>query len=186
VGLLLGILLLFWLLRRPDQAVAVLSGWLGRIPRVGSARAHSLVTNLVQGFILAGSPGRFLLALLLSVGMWASFFVFQALILVALGQDLDLRQITALALATLAVAPPSAPAMPGVYHGVVVASLSLLGILDAVTLTAYAILGHALQLSYWLVMGVWGITSSNLRLGELINFGRLDTSGSASGDAPDD
>lgn len=193
VGLLLGFLLLFWLMRYPDQAVAVLSGWLGRIPRLGSARAHSLVSNLVQGFVLAGTPARFLLALLLSVVMWLCFFVFQALVLTALGQGLDVRQTAALALATLAIAPPSAPAMPGVYHSVVVASLSLLGVLDATVLTAYAILAHLLQFGYWMTVGIWGLSTSNLRLGELLRFGRVnaasndssDASRAPGGDAPD-
>lgn len=185
LGLLLGLLLLFWLLRRPDQAVAVLSGWLGRIPRVSPDRAHGLVSNLVQGFILAGTPGRFLLSLLLSIGMWGCFFVFQVIILAALGLELDIRQAAAIALAVLAVAPPSAPAMPGVYHGVVVASLSLLGILGAAELTAYAILSHALQFALWLVLGTWGLAASNLRLSELLQFGRTQVSGATSGDAAD-
>lgn len=185
LGLLLGLLLLVWLLRRPDQAIAALSGWLGRIPRLGSARAHGLVRNLVQGFVLAGTPARFGMALLVSIGMWGCFFVFQVLVLAALGWALDLRQVAALALAALAVAPPSAPAMPGVYHGVVVATLSLFGLMDATALTAYALLGHALQLTLWLVLGLWGFITSNLRLGELLQAFPQAGSASTGGDAPD-
>jgi uncharacterized membrane protein YbhN (UPF0104 family) len=75
-----------------------------------------------------------------------------------------------LAAAALVVLPPSAPAMIGVYQGVLVAFLLLFRIADSSTLTAYAILVFAVQLIIWLVLEVWGLFRTHLRLRELISL----------------
>lgn len=172
-----GLLAIFWLISRPAQVEKTLVRWTQRIPGVEADRAHSLISRLVQGFVLAGSPARFLTGLGITLVMWSLFFGFQSLILVGMDLGLEAREITALSLAALALAPPSAPAMPGIYHGVIVAGLSLLGILDASSLTAYAILAHALYLLLWLPLGMWGFLSSDLRLRDLVSnlSGRAST-----------
>lgn len=171
VFILLGLLALLWIFRRPDTVIHRLAGLGGSIPGVEQKKAHSFATKLVQGFILAGSPGRFLRAFLISLVMWMFFFFFQAAVMLSLGLELGLNEIAAIALTALAVAPPSAPAMPGVYHGILIAGLALLGILDGPTMTAYAILSHALQLVLWLPLGIWGLLRSNMRWNELLSLG---------------
>lgn len=172
VGIILILLLVFWLLRSPSRASDLLSNWVGRIPKLDESRARGFINSLVHGFIMAGSPGRFITAFLISLAMWVSFLGFQIMILLALGQELSFLKLVGLALATLAVVPPSAPAMPGLYHGIVIASLGILGILDASTITTYAILSHILQLSIWLPLGVWGFLRTDLRLQELLVTGK--------------
>jgi uncharacterized protein (TIRG00374 family) len=184
VAIVLGLVLVFWMIRNPAPFISSLSRLTSRLPGLSEKQAHSFISNLVQGFVLAGTPLRFFIALLLSIVMWGCFFCFQILIIYALGLELNFRESAAIALAVLAIAPPSAPAMPGVYHGVLVAGLTLLGILDIATLTAYAIISHALQLAYWLPLGVWGVLKTDLRLTELFNMGRVRAS--AAGDHPAD
>jgi uncharacterized protein (TIRG00374 family) len=168
--ILVGLGVVFWLIRNPETVAEHLTIWLARLPRVSKQRSASLVSNLVNGFVLAGTPARFGVGLLLSVIMWGCFFGFQALCLLALGFDLTQREIAIISLTTLAVATPSGPAMPGIYHGIVVAALALLGMLDASELTAYAIASHILQILAWLPLGIWGFLSTDLRLGELVAF----------------
>jgi uncharacterized protein (TIRG00374 family) len=177
-----GLLLIFWLISRPVQVERALTGWARYLPGVEVKKVQPMIARLIQGFVLAGSPARFLTALGITIVMWGCFFIFQALVLVAMNLGLDTRQVAALSLAVLAVAPPSAPAMPGIYHGVVVASLALLGILNASSLTAYAILSHALYLALWLPLGIWGFLRSDLRLRDLVRLQRAAPS-AAGGDA---
>ena len=160
--------LMFWVISRPVQFEKILVGWAVRIPGLETGKTQTFISRLVQGFVLAGSPARFLAAFGMSIVMWACFFMFQALVLVAMNLGLEVREITALSLAALALAPPSAPAMPGIYHGVIVAGLSLLSILNVSSMTAYAILAHAMYLVLWLPLGMWGFLTSDLRLRDLI------------------
>ncbi len=172
VGILVGIGIVFWLIRNPETVGEYLTRWLARLPRMGQPRSQRLVTNLVKGFVLAGSPRRFGFALLLSGVVWICYFGFQALCLMALGFDLTAREIAVMSLTVLAVAPPSAPAMPGIYHGVVIAALAVLGLLDVSDLTAYAIASHILQIAAWLPVGIWGLLTTDLRLRDLAASGR--------------
>lgn len=183
--ILIGLGVVFWLIRNPDTVAEHLTNWLSRLPRIGQRRSAHMISNLVKGFVLAGSPGRFAVALLLSILMWGCFFVFQALCLLALGFDLTPREIAIMSLTVLAVATPSAPAMPGIYHGIVVAALALLGLLDASALTAYAIVSHILQIVAWLPAGIWGFLTTDLRLGEMAASSREFVSASRS-NTPDD
>lgn len=65
------------------------------------------------------------------------------------------------------------PAMIGVYQGILIGSLSLLRIADVTSLTAYSILVFTIQLTFWLVMGVWSIFRMDLKLNELIDRARI-------------
>jgi hypothetical protein len=72
-----------------------------------------------------------------------------------------------LSLAVLVIAPPSSPAMPGVYQGVVIAFLLLFGLVNAETATAYAILIWVVMLLCLLVLGGCGVVRTDLRLKQL-------------------
>jgi glycosyltransferase 2 family protein len=164
----LGVAFIFWVIRNPKPTIEWLGRWLGKLPRVSPKRIQTMLEDFIQGLRLVGNPARFGLVILFSVSMWGCFFVFQVLCLGALGLDLSFRQMAALALATLAVATPSAPAMPGIYHGIVIATLALLKILDGSSLAAYTILSHALQMIVWLPTGLWSFSTSDLRLSQLL------------------
>ena len=101
--------------------------------------------------------------------MWSLFVVFLYLSWIALPVNLTPREMLGLAVASLVFVPPSAPAMIGVYQGVLVGSLLVLRITDATTLTAYSILIFTIQVSFWVSMGVWALFRTDLRLRELIN-----------------
>lgn len=184
IAVVVLVVLIFWLISQPTRVEKTLVNWSLRIPGLEAGQARPAIIRTVQGFVLAGSPARFFAGFGITIVMWSCFFFFQALVLVAMNLGLEVREITAISLAVLAIAPPSAPAMPGVYHGVVVAGLSLLGILDVNTLTAYAILSHALYLLLWLPLGLWGFMRSDFRLHDLASR-RTAVGSTTGGDAAD-
>lgn len=100
----------------------------------------------------------------MSLGVWSFFFSFAYLVLVGINIHLPTEQMVAIALLTLAVAPPSAPGTPGLYQATIVGALSLVAGFNPVQMTAYAIAMHILQVIPLVVLGIWGSLSMNLNL----------------------
>jgi hypothetical protein len=101
-----------------------------------------------------------------SVLAWTCFWLFHFLTLQALPVSLSLSARLSLSLGALALAPPSAPTQPGVYHASLVAPLRVMGF-EGATLTAYAISLHALQMLWMVSLGLWGVSRSGLSLRSL-------------------
>ncbi len=156
---------LWWLIR--NQAI-VIERWpraLARLPRVTEAGARRTLTHLLAGLSSVSSPRRLALAFIWSVVAWGCFLVFHILILLAL-PDVPSAQRLAIALGALALVPPSAPTLPGLYHGSLVGPLSAVGF-DGTLLTSYAVLLHLIQLLLMVGLGGWGFWRSGIKLGEL-------------------
>ncbi len=130
--------------------------WLGRLPRVTEAQAREVIAGFLEGLSGVASPRRLAGAFTLSVLSWLCFLGFHYLALRALPGSLTLQQIMSVSLGSLALAPPSAPTQPGIYHASIVAPLGLLGY-SAAALTAYAVLLHALQMAGMVALGAWGV-----------------------------
>ncbi|KPK13384.1 MAG: hypothetical protein AMJ56_02075 [Anaerolineae bacterium SG8_19] len=179
VSILIGVLLIaaalgfiIWLGRNPDRFIPKVSGLLAKLPEMRRKRLQGALTDLRTGLSSIDSLKSMLIALLLSLLMWSCFLVFQYLGFQALPVDLTNREMLTLAMATLVVLPPSAPAMIGVYQGVLIGFLLLFRIADSSILTAYAILVFAIQLVLWVFLGSWGLISTRSRLGDLIQQSR--------------
>jgi uncharacterized membrane protein YbhN (UPF0104 family) len=127
-----------------------------RLPRVSEARAGAVLASLLDGLDVAATPGRLAGALGLTALSWACFLGFDALVLQALPLPFSAGERMTLAFAALALAPPAAPAQPGVYHASVVAPLVLLGFAET-SLTAFAVLLHALMMLWMLGLGGVGL-----------------------------
>jgi len=127
-----------------------------RLPRLTEASARATLTNLLNGLDVAAAPGRLAAAMALTVGSWACFWGFHALVLLALPEAFSVEQLLAMSLGALALAPPSSPAQPGVYHASVVAPLVVVGFGET-TLTAFAVLLHALMMFWMLGLGALGL-----------------------------
>jgi hypothetical protein len=81
--------------------------------------------------------------------------------------SLSVPELLILSLTVLVVAPPTAPTMPGVYQGVVIACLAVFGITSNETNTAYAIITWVVMLLCLLGLGGWGLTRTDLKLKQL-------------------
>lgn len=160
---------IIWLARNAGKVLPRLSGLLSRVPGVKEERLKKSLTDLQTSLASLGSTKSITIALLLSLVMWGCFWLFHYLVFLALPIGLTTQEMLTLAAAALVVVPPSSPGMIGVYQGVLVGFLILFRITDSYALTAYAILVFAVQLILWIILGSWGLISTRLNLGDLIN-----------------
>jgi uncharacterized protein (TIRG00374 family) len=164
-GLILGFMtLMVLIIRNAESIVSWMQIQLTRFPRLDQRRIEKVLSNLEAGLRIAGGPRQLTYGWLMSFGIWGAFFVFAYLVLLGLNIRLPVEQMVAITLLTLAVAPPSAPGMPGLYQATIVGGLSLIAGLDPALMTAYAIMVHILQVIPLVVLGIWGALGSNLTL----------------------
>lgn len=165
-GLILGAVL--WIALHAENITDWISGLLTRLPNINTEQVGNSLSGFAKGISSYGSTKRLFVALLLSLLMWTFFLFFQYLGWLAIDVRLTNAEMLTLALAVLVVAPPSAPAMPVIYQSVVVAFLAIIGITNAETNMAYAIIIWVVQLVCWLVLGIWGLKRTDLKLDELM------------------
>ncbi len=168
VGLVGAAALVVVLLRRHQYWVLTrLPQWLARLPRLEEPAVRESLARLLAGLALATSPRRLVDGAVFSLAAWACFWAFQALALLALPVDLTTRQALTLSLSALALAPPSAPTAPGIYHASIVVPLALVGYAET-TLTAYAVVVHALMLFWLLPLGLLAMLRSGVSAREVL------------------
>jgi uncharacterized protein (TIRG00374 family) len=160
---------IIWLVNHAEQALAKIGGWIKRLPISNVDSVDQTLADIETGVKEVGSNRTLTIGMVYSVLMWGFFLIFLFLAWVALPVELSTREMVTLAAASLVLVPPSAPAMVGVYQGVLVGSLLLLRITDVTNLTAYAILVFTIQLVFWVIMGVWALSRTDLKIKELID-----------------
>jgi uncharacterized protein (TIRG00374 family) len=155
-SIVLALVVMTALVKGRTKVVAHGARWLSRLPRVAEARARDGLAGFLEGLSGVASARRLAVACLWSILTWLCFLGFHYLTLRALPVTFASLQLLAVSLGSLALAPPSAPTQPGIYHASVVAPLGLLGYSPA-SITAYAVLLHGLQMVVMISLGTWGV-----------------------------
>jgi uncharacterized protein (TIRG00374 family) len=156
---------LVWLMRNQTTVLERGPRLLARLPRLSEEGARRGLTQMLAGLSSVSSPRRLALAYVWSLVAWGCFLAFHWLALLALPQ-VPPEQVASIALGALALAPPSAPTLPGLYHGSVVGPLSAVGF-DGNLLTAYAVILHLIQMVLMIGLGGWGLAHSGVAVGDL-------------------
>ena len=156
--------LMVWVIRNAETIVEKIRKLLHRFPRLDQRQIEQALTDLANGLRMAGGTRQLTFGWLMSFAIWAGFFVFAYLVLLGLNIHLPIEQMVAIALLTLAVAPPSAPGTPGLYQASIVGGLSLVAGFDAALITAYAIMIHILQIIPLFFLGIWGALGTDISL----------------------
>jgi len=165
VGLVLGLLvLMFWLIRNAETFVGKIQILLRRFPKLNQQQVDNALEDLVTGLRTAGGPWQLTYTWLMSFAIWGAFFIFAYLVLLGLKIHLPVEQLAAIALLTLAVAPPSAPGTPGLYQATIVGALSLVAGFNPALMTAFAIMIHILQVIPLFFLGIWGALGMDISL----------------------
>ena len=150
-----------WLRGKKSWVLASVPRWLARLPRLDETRVRAALGRLLAGLEQATRPRQLAHGGLTSLLAWCLFLGFHTLALLALRVTLPPMEILALALGALALVPPSAPTVPGVYHAALVVPLAVTG-QPAALLTAYAVVLHALLMAWLLPLGLLGLARSGL------------------------
>lgn len=163
---LIGMMLfMLWMIRRRELVLGRFPPLLARLPRVTEEGARQQLSNLIDGLATMSTAHRLLGALLWSVLSWAFFWGFHFLCLEALHPSLSLETTLAISLGSLALVPPSASTLPGVYQLSMVVPLALMGF-DKTLLTSYSLLMNVVEMIMILALGMWGIMWSGISLAE--------------------
>jgi hypothetical protein len=105
------------------------------------------------------SPPSLATGLFTSVLAWALFFGYHYLVLLALDVSLTTEQMLLLTFGSLAMVPPSAPTLPGIFHAQIVIPFAALGFASS-DLTAYSIVLFAFETLWIVAFGVLAMASS--------------------------
>jgi uncharacterized protein (TIRG00374 family) len=176
VGSILMVIVLFggliWLVNHLDQTFDAISRWLSLMPRIDEERVRGTLTEVQEALEAAGSTRSLLLSLFYTLVIMLCFALYHYLVWAAFPLDLTWRKMLALSLAALVVVPPTAPLMIGAYQGLLVGTLAVFRVLDASTLMAYAILVQAMQIIFWIIIGVWVLFRTKISLTDFVRSSR--------------
>jgi len=138
-----------------------------RIPDLSKEKLREAMVDFQNNVSTMRAARGITVAVGYSLAMWGLFLLFFVFGFQALGIDLNTRQIVAMSATVLAILPPSTPAMIGVYQGIIVAVLLPFGHFDVNTATAYALLMFGAQLVIWIVLGIWGLRRTDIKISKL-------------------
>lgn len=169
---------------RGEQLQPKLARGLQRLPLIDEPRGERVSLTLFGVVSRVGSPRRFGVALLLTMAYWLCAFAFFFFVLQAFELEESISY-PLVALVTVFLVPPASPLMVGVFHGVLIAPLVALNLMDTEVATAYAVLLHAIEMVVLIALGAWGLSRMNISLGEVLAEvrGRVGKKGSVEQEA---
>jgi uncharacterized protein (TIRG00374 family) len=168
VAYLIGsFLLMLFLLKRRVWVIAKLPPLIARLPRITEAQARTWLTDLIDGLAGISTPSRLLVTLFWSLLTWGLFWGYHYLCLLALHPTLPANQLLAISLGSLALVPPSATTVPGVYQMSMVVPLALVGY-GRNLLTSYSLVMNVLEMVVVITLGLWGAFATGLTIRDLL------------------
>jgi len=166
--LIASLLAIVWMTRQEEYLLRKLPPFLARLPRLTEAHARHSLENLLEGLRGMTSFRNQGLALLWSVVTWTFFWLFHYLCLIAIQPDMDLMSALSLSLASLALVPPSATTLPGIYQVSMMVPLGLVGYSESM-LATYSLLMNIIEIAIVMILGIWGTMRAGITLGQLVD-----------------
>jgi uncharacterized protein (TIRG00374 family) len=167
-GFLIGMLgVMFWMVQKQTWIKTHIPIWIGRIPRMEEESVQEWIGTLLDGltnmskFHIQGQ------VLIWSVVSWALFWGYHYLFLLAINPTTGIQEALGLSLGSLALVPPSATTLPGVYQASLILPLAVVGY-DRNLLASYAIMLNLVELIIVMALGIWGTTSNGMTFGQLV------------------
>lgn len=149
-------------IRYSEQVISGVDSGLSKIPRL-SDNARSKIVAIVQDALSVDMGMKDLLfALGMTIVMWTLFFLFHFMVILAMPLDLDMHSNITIALGALALTPPSAPAMLGIYQFSQVGPNLILRLGSLEQLLPYSLMLYFIQAIVWMVLTIWGLRKLNM------------------------
>lgn len=169
--LVASLLVMIIMLRRRESVLSIAPPLIARLPRITEERARVWLTDLIDGLAGISSPSRLIGVLIRSLVTWALFWGFHYLCLVAIHPELDSNRLLAISLGSLALVPPSASTLPGVYQVSMVVPMALVGYRSSL-LTTYSLIMNVAEMFVILILGIYGSLSIGLTMVQLFERAR--------------
>ncbi len=111
-----------------------------------------------------------LFSLGMTIVMWTFFFFFHFLVILAMPLGLDLQARATIAMGTLALTPPSAPAMFGIYQISQIGPGLILRFGEVDDLLPYSLMLYFIQLVVWMGLTLIGLRALKMRFVDLFRI----------------
>lgn len=156
-----------WLVRQRESVLARWPRQFARLPNITEDGARRSLLDLLDNLTAVSQPKQLGQVIATSLLAWGFFWGFFYATLLALGEGFQPADRLAVSLGALALSPPSAPTQPGIFHASVVVPLAAVGFAE-VTLTAYAVLLHILEMVWMIGLALWGLAQTGVSVGTVL------------------
>ncbi len=137
---------------------------------IGEKRAARLSGMVRDALHSEVGMKELLLALAMTIVMWSSFFLFHFFVILAMPLTMDVHAKATVALGALALTPPSAPAMLGIYQISQIGPNLVLRLGTLEDLLPYSLMLYFLQLLIWMALTIWSLSKLDMRFRDLFRF----------------
>jgi len=166
-----GIMALFLLaVRYHKTIVAATDSLLKKMPFIKESWREKIVTMVYEALAYGGDMRQLILATGVTLVMWTLFFFFHLLVIMALPLNLPLETQLTIAMGALALTPPSAPAMLGIYHASMILPMLALNLAPLDALLPFSLLLWGIQAVVWMILTFWGLKQLNMQFGDLFRI----------------
>jgi uncharacterized protein (TIRG00374 family) len=166
--LLSMLLVMVWMVQKRDWLQKRLPRWIAVLPRINEQQAHEWIETLLDGFSSMAKLHTQGQVLFWSIVCWTLFWGYHYLFLIAIQPDIGIETALALSLGSLALVPPSATTLPGVYQLSMIVPLAIVGY-DRSLLASYAVLMNLVEMIVVMALGLWGVMVTGMTLHQLID-----------------
>ena len=172
-GIAVGVMALFLLaVRYYEKIVAGTDALLRKAPFIKDDWRQKIVTMVYEALAYGGDMRQLILATGVTLVMWALFFFFHLLVIMALPLNLSLGTQLTIAMGALALTPPSAPAMLGIYHVSMLVPMLALKLAPLDALLPFSLLLWGIQAVVWMILTFWGLQALDMRFADLFRIER--------------
>ena len=172
IVVMLGFITLFLSVRNKELLLSWFDSLSSRIPLLNRFGRERL-SSILEGASSLSDPKRFLRVLFWMGSTWALTIGLYYILLIAYEPNAEIVWTTfSLGFLAMGVATPSTPGQIGVYEGVMVLALTLIGMSASLALS-YAVVAHAVFLIITLTLGAIGLNRDGASLIDLYKKLRL-------------
>ena len=173
VAISVGVLVLYLLaIRFVIPLTRALDKALGKISGLRDEHRRKVVDVIRDALSLDVGMSVLLQAVGMTIIMWTLFFLFYFMVIVAMPLGLDVKSGVTIALGSLALVPPSAPAMLGIFQLSMVGPNLILRLGTVEQLLPYSLMLYFIQAIVWGVLTLWGLRKMNMSFVDLFRHSR--------------
>ncbi len=137
---------------------------------IGEKRAARLSGMVRDALHSEVGMKELLLALAMTIVMWTFFFLFHFFVILAMPLNMDAHAKATVALGALALTPPSAPAMLGIYQISQIGPNLVLRLGTLEDLLPYSLMLYFLQLLIWMALTLWSLRALDMQFRDLFRI----------------
>ncbi len=154
-------------IRYAEQVISGVEKGVTKIPRLSDKTRGKIVSITREALSVDMGMKDLLFAVGMTIVMWTLFFLFHFMVILAMPLGLDMHSNITIALGALALTPPSAPAMLGIYQISQVGPNLILRLGSLEQLLPYSLMLYFIQAIVWMILTVWGLRKLDMSFVDL-------------------